>query len=217
MKLILVRHGETDWVRQGRYQGSTDVPLNRAGFCQARALARLLKKERPMAVYSSGLTRARETAKLIGKVCRRQVLIDKRLNEVSFGNWEGFLHREICTRFPRAARKWYAGRWSSEPPGGESLMSLGRRISQFLKSIRLNFLNRNGTLIIVTHGGPIRMFLVRLLNLQPELFWRLRIDPASVSVVQLAPRSEELLLLNSSGHLIPPSISGRKGQSANGR
>ena len=107
MRLILVRHGETDWVREGRYQGSTDVPLNECGIRQAEALATVIKKERPVAIYSSGLTRALETAKLIAKVCRRRVTLDDRLNEVSFGRWEGAKHHEIRVTFPKASHNWY--------------------------------------------------------------------------------------------------------------
>ena len=84
MKLILVRHGETEWVRQGKYQGSTDIPLNRRGVLQARAVARALKKERPIVVYSSQLARAYETASLIAQSCGKKVVIDRRLCEGFF-------------------------------------------------------------------------------------------------------------------------------------
>ena len=201
MKLILVRHGETDWVRQHRYQGSTDVPLNSRGIRQARALGRLLKKERPLAVYSSELARARETAKLTAEACRQRVKVDLRLNEVSFGSWEGEFHAEISDRFPKAARNWYRARWASRPPGGESLGSLKRRISAFLKELIRKFGKRDGACIVVTHGGPIRMFLVELLKIDPKVFWSIRIDPASITVIMVGSKREELTLLNSRAHL----------------
>lgn len=201
MKLILVRHGETKWVRMGRYQGSTDVPLNRRGFRQARAVARSIKKEQVIAVYSSELTRARETAKLIGAVCRKQVVVDGRLNEVSFGDWEGESHKNIGTRFPKASRSWYKAHWSSRPPGGESLRSLEQRISAFLNELLRKFGNRKETCVVITHGGPIRMFLVCILKVAPKIFWQVRVDPASVSVIHVTKKRQELVLLNSQTHL----------------
>lgn len=201
MRLILVRHGETDWVSQGRYQGSTDVPLNRRGFLQAEALAAVIKKEGPIAVYTSELTRARETAKLIAKASRRGVIVDGRLNEVSFGRWEGASHEEIRVQFPKASRDWYRARWSSRPPGGESLRSLGRRVSGFLKDLVKKYTDDSKPCVLVTHGGPIRMFLIQTLDLTPKIFWTFRIDPASVSVIEIGGSGKQLVLLNSQIHL----------------
>ena len=201
IKIILIRHGETEWVRQRRYQGSTDIKLNSRGIRQARALARLLKKERPLAVYSSELSRAYETAQQIARACQQRTRVDQRLNEVSFGRWEGELHAGISERFPKAARNWYEARWASKPPGGESLGSLKKRVSGFLKDISQKFSNRDGTYIIITHGGPIRMFLIELLKIDPKIFWNMRIDPASVTVITISSKREELVVLNSQAHL----------------
>lgn len=201
MKLILVRHGETEWVRKGLYQGATDVLLNRRGFQQARALARAIKKERVLAVYSSELTRAHETAKLIGTVCRKQVVVDGRLNEISFGRWEGKSHKSIGIRFPKASWNLYNAGWSSRSPGGESLRSLERRVSMFLNELFGKFGNRKGACVVITHGGPIRMFLVHILKVTPKIFWQVRIDPASVSVIHMTTKRHELVLLNSQTHL----------------
>ncbi|MBI1978238.1 MAG: alpha-ribazole phosphatase [Candidatus Omnitrophica bacterium] len=201
MKLFLVRHGETKWVKEGRYQGSTDVPLNSGGAKQARALARLLKKEAPLAVYSSRLGRARETARYIAKACGKKVVSDPRLNEVSFGEWEGEFHREIATRFPERARRWYSGKWTSRPPGGESLRSLGKRVGSFLNDFSKRFGTKKGSCVVVTHGGPIRMFLIQVLGIDPEIFWSVRVDPASITVIQIRPKGNEIALVNSQAHL----------------
>ena len=201
MKLILVRHGETEWVRQGKYQGSTDIPLNRRGVLQARAVARALKKERPIVVYSSQLARAYETASLIAQSCGKKVVIDRRLCEVSFGRWEGESHLGIGAKFPKASQKWYSARWTSRPPGGESLRELEKRTSAFLTDLRKRSSGRNGTCVIVSHGGPIRMFLISLFGISPQMFWNIRIDPASISVLHVGRRTHELRLLNHQDHL----------------
>ncbi len=201
MKLILIRHGETKWVCEGLYQGSTDVPLNRRGFAQARAVALAIKKAKPIAVYSSKLTRARETAKLIARVSRKQVVQDKRLNEVSFGCWEGESHESVQIQFPKASANWYKANWSSCPTGGESLRSLERRISGFLVDLLKKHSDHAGSCVVVTHGGPIRMFLINLLKIKPEVFWSIRIDVASITVMNIDARRKELILLNSQAHL----------------
>ena len=113
MRLVLVRHGETQWVREGRYQGTSNVPLNARGRKQAQAVGRVIRDERPFAIYSSELIRVRETAEIIAKASRRKVRTDRRLNEVSFGKWEGSLFREIRERYPKDVRRWYKGYWSS--------------------------------------------------------------------------------------------------------
>jgi phosphoserine phosphatase len=201
MKLILVRHGETEWVRMGKYQGSTDVPLNRRGTFQARAVARALKKERPIVVYSSQLVRAHETAKFIAQSCKAKVIVDERLKEVSFGRWEGESHHAIRTQFPAASRMWYSAKWTSQAPGGETLKSLKNRVSGFLNDLRKKCSGQKGACVIVSHGGPIRMFLITLFKIAPEVFWSIRIDPASISILNLLEKNHELALLNHQEHL----------------
>ncbi|OGW76260.1 MAG: alpha-ribazole phosphatase [Omnitrophica bacterium RIFCSPHIGHO2_02_FULL_49_9] len=201
MKLILIRHGETEWVREGRYQGTSNVPLNQRGFSQGKALARALKCEKPVAIYSSELSRARDTARLIAAGFKKRLRIDKRLNEVSFGDWEGSKHSVIYERFPRVCDRWYRGVRSSRPPGGESLSSLERRIGSFLNETTRTFRKDKDTVIVVAHGGPIRMFLVHALNLSLQSFWSLRVDPASMSMIRWTKHVREVSLLNSQAHL----------------
>lgn len=203
MKLILVRHGETEWVKQGRYQGSSDIPLNQYGILQARAVARVLKTEKPKIIYSSALCRSYQTAHEIAQTCRKSITVDKRLNELCFGEWEGYKHAKIYQKFPKAAEAWYTASWNSCPPGGESLKSLNGRIHSFLKDLSKHYSNKS-THVLVSHGGPIRMFLIRILKIAPTVFWTLRIDPASISMIHLTIHWRELLLLNSQAHLVPP-------------
>ena len=200
MKLILVRHGETQWVKQGRYQGSSDIPLNQRGILQARAAAKVLKEEKPAIIYSSKLLRAHQTAQEIAKTCRKQITVDERLNELCFGDWEGHEHARIHEKFPKASIAWYEAKWNSCPPGGESLKSLDRRVSSFLTDLSEHY-SKDSTHILVSHGGPIRMFLIRLLKIAPTVFWTIRIDPASISMIHLTVNRKELVLLNSQAHL----------------
>ena len=201
MKLILVRHGETDWVHRKLYQGMTDVPLNPRGLIQAKHVAQAIKREQPFAVYCSKLVRVRKTAQLIAAACRQKPIVDARLNEVSFGKWEGRAIHDIRSRFPKAVDDWYEARWDSRPTGGESLKSLAKRVSSFMNQIFKKHGRRDGTCVLVTHGGPIRMILIQLLQIPVGLFWQMRVDPASISVVNVKGQKHEIVLLNSQAHL----------------
>lgn len=202
MRLILIRHGETDWVKQKLYQGSSDVQLNRRGLRQAKRVAQLVKQERPFAVYCSELKRVRQTANEIARASGQKLTVDRRLNEVSFGRWEGSRYDEMKARYPQAVRLWYQARLSSCPSGGESLRSLKRRVASFLRELQKRHGEESGTCVLVTHGGPIRMILIELLKIPLHLFWTIRIDPASVSAVIIGKRrAPEFALLNSQAHL----------------
>src|SRR5437762_5332003 len=106
--LLLVRHGETDWNRDGRWQGGSDTSLNDVGREQARALADQLDGD-IAAVYSSDLARARETAEIVAAKLDLAVQIDPRLRERGFGSWEGLTMTEIEERLADAQRRWLAG------------------------------------------------------------------------------------------------------------
>ena len=201
IKLILVRHGETEWVRQKRYQGSSDVPLNRRGILQAQAVGRVLKKERPIVVYSSQLLRAYKTAEQIAKSLGKSVTVDQRLQELCFGDWEGESHLGIWKKFPKASEAWYSAAWTSCPPKGESLRSLQKRVFGFLLDLKKRHMKQKGTYVVVSHGGPIRMFLISLLQISPKVFWNIRIDTASISILNIREDFHELALLNHQEHL----------------
>lgn len=151
--LILTRHGETDWNREGRWQGHADTPLNDAGREQARALAAELAAEPVVAVYSSDLRRARDTATLVADRHGLQVQADPRLREIDFGDWEGLTTPEIHHLYPAFAEAWPPD--DGEPfPGGETYVAMGRRIVGALREIVDR--HPDGTVVVVLHGGPIR-------------------------------------------------------------
>jgi broad specificity phosphatase PhoE len=149
--LLLVRHGETDWNREGRWQGLPDTHLNDHGREQARSLA--LQTDGVDVIYSSDLARARETAEIVAEDLGLEVRLDERLRERSFGEWEGFNMAEIEERFAEAHRRWRAG----EGPGAEDaepFAEFARRIHDFLNEI----LERHPgeTVLVISHGGSIR-------------------------------------------------------------
>lgn len=150
MELLLVRHGETDWNREHRVQGHSDVPLNATGRAQARALAEELADTALVGIYSSDLVRARATAEAVAAARPLEVVLDPGLREKNFGSWEGLTDAEIAHRFPDAVR----GRWGD----GESTEAVSERALAALDRIRAA--HDAGSVLVVTHGGTLRTILI---------------------------------------------------------
>ena len=150
-QLVLVRHGQTDWNVEERFQGQLDVPLNAVGRNQAEALKRRLAGMQFDAAYSSPLSRAVETAQIIaGNI---PVDRDPRLTEIHHGFWQGKTKRDIAGTWPDQWNQWNTEPQRFTPPGGETAASVRARVEDFLKSIR-------GTNILcVSHGVVIQTFL----------------------------------------------------------
>ena len=148
-EILLARHGETDWNLESRVQGHTDRPLNATGVEQARALAELLATESLVAVYASDLVRAQHTAEIVARAHGLKVTVDPDLREKNFGSWEGLTDIEIEERFPDAIR----GRWGD----GEASEAVAARAVAAIDRIRA--LHPTGTVLVVSHGGPLRAIL----------------------------------------------------------
>jgi broad specificity phosphatase PhoE len=153
--LVLVRHGETDWNRDNRFQGHADPPLNETGHLQARALANDLRNGRHAALYTSPLRRARETAKILGAELALEPSAEPSLMEVDVGSWSGLTRTEVESRFPAGFARWleYGHGWDD----GETYAELGDRVVAGLLNIGAR--HPDTSVVAVTHGGPIRSAL----------------------------------------------------------
>jgi broad specificity phosphatase PhoE len=150
--ILLARHGETDWNREGRFQGYADPPMNDNGRAQAAALAAELTDVELTAVYSSPLRRAFETAELLAAPHRLAPVAVEALREVDVGSWQGLTRDDVETRFPEQFARWldYGQGWED----GESYDEMSRRVVAALVQVAAA---HDGTRILaVTHGGPIR-------------------------------------------------------------
>jgi len=150
--LLLVRHGETDWNRERRWQGHTDRVLNETGRMQARTLAAELAEERLAAVYSSDLVRARETAEILATPHGLAVRLDSRLREVDVGEWSGLTNAEIEQRFPDGFDRRLGGGVGWER--GETYDEMGSRVVAAIHEIAAA--HPDETVAVVTHGGAMR-------------------------------------------------------------
>jgi len=151
-QFLLVRHGETDWNRDRRFQGHADPPLNETGREQSRALAEELAAEKLNAVYSSDLARATETAEIIARRLGVPVVVDAALREIDVGEWQGLTWPEVEERFPEGARNWHERGHGWER--GETYEALGERVVGALR--RIGAEHPAGRILIVGHGGTVR-------------------------------------------------------------
>ena len=166
--LVVVRHGQTAWNAEGRFQGWADVPLDDEGWRQSEqaavALADLVAPvgpvghERLVTVVSSDLRRAADTARTIARAMKATVMVDPQLREVDVGHWEGLTRQEASERFPAEYRAWATGR-DVRRGGGETLSDAGARVAAAIRSHRQA---APGDLVVVGHGMSLQAALTVL-------------------------------------------------------
>jgi probable phosphoglycerate mutase len=185
VRLYYVRHGETDWNRDQRYQGQRDIPLNATGRSQAvrngRALAETLGKDAAVIDYvASPLLRARETMELMRAelgLSPRGYRTDDRLREIHYGYWEGELWNELPAKDPQGFAAREADKWGWRPTGGESYRDLSERVAGWLREIERDA-------VVAAHGGVMRVIRGLILKLQPAEIFLLDVPQDKVLMVE---------------------------------
>ncbi len=184
----LVRHGETDWNRDNRFQGHADPALNDTGRAQALALAAELATEGFTAAYTSPLRRAAETAAILAGALRVAVVAEASLMEVDVGSWSGLTRAEVEARFPDGFARWleYGHGWDD----GETYDELGHRVVSGLVDIARR--HPGERVLAVTHGGPIRSALASTEGVPFEEARRSIHIVGNCAVIRLAVRDGKL-------------------------
>lgn len=167
--LLLIRHGETDWNLEGRYQGQSDVPLNEEGLKQARDLAQRLQHYPLDAIFSSDLKRAQKTAEILRDVSKAPLYLDPRLREIHQGEWEGMLFSDIRSRYAEAFEERLNDPLQVAPPGGETVGELRRRVLDAIDDIIIRY--PHGLVAIVSHGLSLAIIKVHFNNIAIENVW----------------------------------------------
>ncbi|HEX6967508.1 MAG TPA: histidine phosphatase family protein [Micromonosporaceae bacterium] len=165
-RLIIWRHGNTDWNAGDRVQGQTDVPLNDLGREQAAAAAQLIADLQPDAIVASDLRRATETAATLAALTGLPVRTDARLRERYYGKWQGLTIAEVAERYPVEYARWREG----DPAPGceiESLEDVGKRVAEAVQ-VMIDSIP-GATIVVATHGGAARQCCGRLLGWGPEV------------------------------------------------
>ena len=201
----MVRHGETIWNRERKYQGQSDIPLTDEGRIQARSLSERLKDEKIDVIYSSDLGRTIETAEIIAEHHGLEVVPAALMRELSFGIWEGMTYDEIIKKWAEEYNKWQDDPYNEKPPEGETLSELCERVSKFLMKAAQD--HPDGRILVVSHAGPIRAILSVLLNLKQDFFWKFKISNTSLTVIeynglkQLSDSDAFIVTVNDTHHL----------------
>lgn len=157
IELLLIRHGETAWNRERRMQGHIDIPLSDAGLRQAQALGQALAAERPDAIYSSDLGRARATVQPVADAHQMPVVLRESLRERCYGAFEGLLYDEISQRYPEAFAAWRARELHARFPAGEREAETQQEFhDRAVKAVTdIVLAHAAGKLVVVTHGGVL--------------------------------------------------------------
>jgi broad specificity phosphatase PhoE len=165
--LILIRHGETEWNVEGRYQGQADPPLNSKGQQQALILAHKLKDIGLDLLVSSPLKRAAQTAQILANKLNLSIFYDTRLMEIHQGDWQTRLRSEIEQHYPELFHRWETEPWQVTPPNGENLSQVQQRVNEFLDE--LLSLHPDSRIGIITHRIPIALIKMRYQGLDPDI------------------------------------------------
>lgn len=199
MRLLLTRHGQTDWNIARRYQGQSDTPLNEKGIRQATELAKRLSTETIHTIYSSDLSRAMNTAKAIAAFHSLHVRPDSRLRELSFGDWEGMTYEEMSAHSPELFDAWMKDALTVSTPNGETHQQLAERVQAAFNDIKAK--HKDETILIVGHSGSMQTLLSLTLGVDLSRYWQFRISQASLSEMTVYEDSVVLNLFNDISHL----------------
>lgn len=205
-RLVLVRHGVTDWNREGRFQGHLDPPLSAMGRDQAALVGARIAADpalRPRRIVSSSLARALETATAIGAAAEVTVDADPRLIEIGQGEWEGRTHAELEVADADRYRAWRDAGGIRQPPGGEPIPTATARITALLDELIAAAGDReDDTVCLVSHGGSLRIMAQVLLELAGDRSWALDVDNTSIGALTWVSPRWRLDRWNDTAHLL---------------
>ena len=202
MKLHLVRHGETEWNKLGRFQGQLDIALNPRGLAQAKETARAMADDGVIALYSSPLQRTMQVANEISRLTNVPVVPLPGVKELNLGELEGVTGEEMRTIWPDVYSAWSQDPGTLSMPKGESLSQLQDRAWRSLQEVEKAH-SGDDVIVVVSHNFAIRTMIHKVLGLPLTNFHRLSLDLSSVSTVEYTSRGRRLTCYNFTGHLSP--------------
>ena len=194
MELILVRHGETIWNREGRVQGFSDIDLSDVGVQQARQLALSLKDAPILAIYSSPLIRAQSTARIINEYHHAPLYIEPGLMEMDQGDFEGLTFQELMACEKDFLQKWMSDPASVQMPNGESFIELQGRAWKVIEGI----VAQSGSALVVSHNFTIAAILCKIKGISLSQFRKVCVDTASRTIIRFENGAASIELLNDS-------------------
>ncbi len=200
LKIFLIRHGQTLWNEEGRYQGDRDTDLTGEGVMQAKLAAKYLLEVIFSNIYSSPLKRALDTAEFIRKGRNLDITVREDLKEMHFGKWEGMKFEQINKVFRNDYQRWLGDPYNNAPTGGESFRQVKERAVAEIENI-IGENKDGGNIAVVTHGGIILSILVHWLQI-PLPRWRSIIQhQGAINVAVVDKGFPYISAINFTGHL----------------
>lgn len=202
MRCYLVRHAQTEWNQERRFQGRSDPPLGSKGLAQAQSLGDYFAQGKFRPIYSSPLKRSVQTAEIIAGKTGARLEIDSGLSEIGFGIWEGLTVEEVRARFDGMYQQWYRTPSQAVIPSGEPCDQFHARVRRSFQEIAKKHHNRGfHELVLVSHGGVISSLLADWLGSDHDQFSRrLVLDNGSVSIVEWSVDSTFVVRINAVVH-----------------
>ncbi len=198
VRLILIRHAETDYSSQNRYCGFSNPSLNDKGIWQSQKLAANLKEVRIDKIYSSDLVRAYQTAKII--FGNNSIEKTVGLREMNFGLFEGLKYEQIIEKYPELYIDWIDNPEKVKTPNGEGLRDLSKRVEKRLSLILSQ--HKGKTLAVVTHSGPIRVVLCKALKFELKMFRQIEQQLGALNIIDYAEEAPPIVVkMNDVSHL----------------
>ena len=208
MKIFVVRHGETSWNKEEVFRGRKDVPLNATGLRQAERTGLFLADKNVSAIYSSPLVRAMQTAARISDVAGVSVTPDDSFTDMAFGPWEGLSLTAVQATHPDVFETWRRWPHRFRIEGAETLAQVRRRARAGLRKAQ----ERGGpALVIVTHRVVCKLLALLFLDMPNRFFWKIKCDPASITLAEQAGREVTVSMVNQTLHLQDPATRGDYG------
>ncbi|MDP4127253.1 MAG: histidine phosphatase family protein [Bacillota bacterium] len=198
-RFILVRHGETVWNHEGRYQGQIDTPLSPVGLKQGQLVAEALKSIPIDAAYASPLSRSYETAVMCANFHGLEVSKDNRLLEINHGKWEGLYASEIEEIYPDLLKRWRTTVVDVQMPEGECIEDVRKRAMEAFKELAEK--HRGETVLVVAHDAVNKAVLCDILEIEQSHFWQMKQDNTCINVFEFDKGKWRLVLMNSTIHL----------------
>ncbi|MFO7167404.1 MAG: histidine phosphatase family protein [Chloroflexota bacterium] len=200
MRLIIIRHGESEWNRIGRYQGQADAPLSELGLRQAEALANRLRNEPLDVIFTSPLQRAAKTAAAVARYHPDVPLYNEpALLEIHHGDWQGLMVDEVKERYGDGLREWRMHPTRAQMPNGESFSNILKRVLDFKDRLLLEYAESN--VLISTHDVVVKILVADALGMNMDRINRIWVTNASISVIEYGDDLPYLVSLSEACHL----------------
>jgi len=205
LELILVRHGETEWNKEGFFRGHEDMGLNATGIAQADAASEALKDKVFEAIYSSTLKRALVTARRIAIPHEIAVREKAEFLDINFGVWQGKKEDAVKALHPKLYERWNTNPWGVKFPAGDRVKKSWRRVISGLREVL--FTHGTGCVVVVSHRIPIKFMTGYLLKMPRKEFYKVVHDPGAISIFEVTDKSSARpIVLNDTRHLAKLSL-----------